>query len=111
MKQLLLMLILFGCGLNAEGAEDLSCLSKAGCCCCHCAGGNKGSGMICCHPDETCTTTNCKTWHASRQSSVTTENTAQPKHRPAKAIQPANTNNNMPPPPPRRVSHRKPRKE
>jgi len=28
------------------GSCDLSCLAKEGCCCCHCAGGNKCGGKV-----------------------------------------------------------------
>merc|ERR1712093_733736 len=61
--------------LIASG-EDLSCLSKAAgtpCCCCHCAGGSKCAGKICCYPDQDgCTTRDGKVWkpHAA---DVTTE--------------------------------------
>merc|ERR1711871_1666656 len=42
--------------LVAFSYGDESCLAKEGCCCCHCAGGNKCGGKICCHPDDVCTT-------------------------------------------------------
>merc|ERR1712196_520228 len=39
---------------NAMASTE--CLSAQGCCCCHCAGGNKCDGKVCCHPDDVCTT-------------------------------------------------------
>merc|ERR1712205_211004 len=43
--------------LFVAATADVSCLAKEGCCCCHCAGGNKCAGKACCHPDDVCTTT------------------------------------------------------